>query len=151
MNYNKSQSSVETFFLDCWGLTPFSFSFYDWLLIYDWTTYTGSRRTHRKHIQQWIYANHIESTCSSIVIFTARCLETEVIRMLPASSLSREYVYRVVAQQSVYMSQYDTNIAVGSIGTRRLNTINTTANRHDLQAVSPTLQTYLRLIFFCSQ
>jgi hypothetical protein len=34
-NYtNSNQSSAEPFFLDCQGLAPFSFSFYDWLLIY---------------------------------------------------------------------------------------------------------------------
>jgi hypothetical protein len=37
---------------------------------------------------QWIYANHIENTVSSIV-FTARCIESEVIRLLPAYSLWR--------------------------------------------------------------
>jgi hypothetical protein len=38
-------------------------------------------------VQQWIYANHIENTASSVV-FTARLTETEVIRWLPAYSLS---------------------------------------------------------------
>jgi hypothetical protein len=46
---NHTQSSAEPFFLDCRGLASFSFSFYDRLLIYDWTTYTVSRRTHRKY------------------------------------------------------------------------------------------------------
>jgi hypothetical protein len=51
INYKKSnQSAAEPFFLDCRGLAPFSFSFYDWLLIHDWTTYIVSRRTDRKHI-----------------------------------------------------------------------------------------------------
>jgi hypothetical protein len=49
--------------------------------------------------QQWIYANHIENTSSSIVVFTVRCIETEVIRLLRAYSLSRECVYRVAAQK----------------------------------------------------
>jgi hypothetical protein len=35
-----------------------------------------------------------------------RCIETEVIGLLPEYSLSRECVYRVVAQQRLYMSQY---------------------------------------------
>jgi hypothetical protein len=34
--------------------------------------------------QQWIYANHIENNSSSVVVFTARCIATEVIRLLPA-------------------------------------------------------------------
>jgi hypothetical protein len=34
---------------DC--LSPFLFSFSDWLLIYDWTTYMVMRRIHRKHIR----------------------------------------------------------------------------------------------------
>jgi hypothetical protein len=37
--------------LDWTGLAPFSFSFYDWLPIYDWNTNIVSRRTHRKHIR----------------------------------------------------------------------------------------------------
>jgi hypothetical protein len=39
---------------------------------------------------------------SSSIIFTARSITTEIIRLLPAYSLSRECVYRVVAQQWVY-------------------------------------------------
>jgi hypothetical protein len=38
------QSSAEPCFLNCRGLAPFSFSFYDW------TTYVVSRRIQRKHI-----------------------------------------------------------------------------------------------------
>jgi uncharacterized membrane protein required for colicin V production len=38
--------------------------------------------------QQWIYAEDIENTASSIVVFTARCIATEIIRLLPAYSLS---------------------------------------------------------------
>jgi hypothetical protein len=49
ISLNHNQSSAEPIFLDCRGLAPFSFSFYEWLLIYDWTTYTVSRRIHRKH------------------------------------------------------------------------------------------------------
>jgi hypothetical protein len=47
--------------------------------------------------QQWIYANYIENTSSSIVVFTARFIATDVIRLLPAYSLQRECIYRVVA------------------------------------------------------
>jgi hypothetical protein len=43
--------------------------------------------------QQWIYANHIENTASSVVIFRARCIATEVIRLLSVYSLSRMHVY----------------------------------------------------------
>jgi hypothetical protein len=60
--------------------------------------------------QQWIYANHIENTSSSIVVLTVCCIATEAIRVLPAYSLLGECVYRVVAQQRVYMSQYKRNI-----------------------------------------
>jgi hypothetical protein len=45
-----------------------------------------SRGGHIEYIsvaQQWIYANHIENTSSSI-IFTARCIAMEVIRLLQA-------------------------------------------------------------------
>jgi hypothetical protein len=48
---NHNQSSAEPFFLDRRGFALFSFSFCDWLLIYDWTTYIVSRKTHRKHIR----------------------------------------------------------------------------------------------------
>jgi hypothetical protein len=51
INFNNSKSSAEPFFLDCRGLAPFSFSFYDRLLIYDYTTYIFLRRNHRKHIR----------------------------------------------------------------------------------------------------
>jgi hypothetical protein len=40
--------------------------------------------TAQRTAQQWIYANHIENTSSSIVVFTARCIGTEVIQFLPA-------------------------------------------------------------------
>jgi hypothetical protein len=43
-----------------------------------------------------------------LLLFTARWIATEVIWLLPAYSLSRECVYRVVAQQRVYISQYHT-------------------------------------------
>jgi hypothetical protein len=50
------------------------------------TTYIISRLTiqNTSVVQQWIYTNHIENTSSSIVAFTARCIITEVIRLLPA-------------------------------------------------------------------
>jgi hypothetical protein len=51
ITHNHNQSSVEPFFLDCQGLTPFLFSFYVWLLMYNWTTYIVLRWTHRKHIR----------------------------------------------------------------------------------------------------
>jgi hypothetical protein len=35
ISLNHNQSSAEPFFLDCRGLAPFSFSFYDSLLIYE--------------------------------------------------------------------------------------------------------------------
>jgi hypothetical protein len=44
-----NQFSAEPFFLDCRGLAPFLFSFCDWLLIYNWTTYIVSARTNGKH------------------------------------------------------------------------------------------------------
>jgi hypothetical protein len=107
-----NQYSAETFFLDCRGLAPFSFSFYDSLLFYDWTSYTVSRRTLKNTsvAQQWIYENRIENTSSFAVIFTARCMATEVILLLPLCLLLRECVYRVLAQQRVYVSQYEKNI-----------------------------------------
>jgi hypothetical protein len=43
--------------------------------------------------QQWIYVNHIENTSSFIVVFTARCIATEVSGLLPAYSLPWECVY----------------------------------------------------------
>jgi hypothetical protein len=46
---NNNQSSAEPFFLGRRGLAPFSFLFYDALLIYDWTTHVVSRRNHRRH------------------------------------------------------------------------------------------------------
>jgi hypothetical protein len=54
-----------------------------------------SRRTieNKPLAQQWIYANHIENTSSSIVVFTARYIVKEVIRLLLAYSLLREFVY----------------------------------------------------------
>jgi hypothetical protein len=39
--------------------------------------------------QQWIYVSHIENTASSIIVFTALCIKTEVIRLLLAYLLSR--------------------------------------------------------------
>jgi hypothetical protein len=50
--------------------------------------------------------DHIQNTASSIVVFTARCIAAEVIRLLPAYSLSRMGVYWSVAQHWIYMSQY---------------------------------------------
>jgi hypothetical protein len=47
--------------------------------------------------QQRIYANHVKNTSISIVLFTARCIATDIIHLLPACSLLLEYVYRVVA------------------------------------------------------
>jgi hypothetical protein len=57
-------------------------------LIYDWTNYIVARRTHWKTsvAQQWIYTNHIENNFFCIVVFTARCIVTEVFRLLPACS-----------------------------------------------------------------
>jgi hypothetical protein len=46
--------------------------------------------------QQWIYANHVENISTSIVIFTAPYIATEVIRLLTVYSLLLECVYRVV-------------------------------------------------------
>jgi hypothetical protein len=50
-----NQYSAEPFFLDCRGLAPVSFSFYDWPIHSDLirfcTAYIVSRRTHRKHIR----------------------------------------------------------------------------------------------------
>jgi hypothetical protein len=48
---NHNQSSAELFFLDFRGLAPFSFSFYECHLIYDWTIYIVSKRNRRKHIR----------------------------------------------------------------------------------------------------
>jgi hypothetical protein len=56
--------------------------------------------------QQWIYMNHTENTASSIVVYTVHCTAMGVIWLLPAYSLLRECVYRVVAQQRVCMSQH---------------------------------------------
>jgi hypothetical protein len=47
---------------------------------------------HRKYLFLYIYR---------------RCITTENIRLLPAYSLSWECVYQVVAQQRVYVSQYN--------------------------------------------
>jgi hypothetical protein len=69
--------------------------------------------------QQWTYANHTENTSSSIVVPTARCVATEVILLLPAYSLSGECIYRVVAQQRVYMSQYNRNIYISDHHTKK--------------------------------
>jgi hypothetical protein len=119
LNHNQliihSQSSAEPFFLVSRGLAPFSFSFYDWLLIYDWTTYIASRRIYRKHIR---CENHIEYASSSIVLFTACCIAKKIIRLLPAYPLPRECVYRVVTQQRVYISQYLKFLLFNSIGRR---------------------------------
>jgi hypothetical protein len=102
INYNNSQPIFSrSLFLDCRGLSPFSFSFYDW------TTYIVSRRTQRKHpFPSSGHANHRENTSSSILLFTACCIATEVIRLLPVYALTRECVYQVVPQQRVYKSQY---------------------------------------------
>jgi hypothetical protein len=90
INYKNTIFS-RPFFLDCRGLAPFSFSFYDWLLIYDRTTYTVSRRIHIRSTRcPAMYANHIENTASSVAVFTARCIAREVIRSLLAYSLPRE-------------------------------------------------------------
>jgi hypothetical protein len=71
------------------------------------TTYTVSRWTRRKHpLPSNGYMRTIKNTSSSIVIFTERCITTEVIRLLPASSLPRECLYRVFAQQRFYMLHY---------------------------------------------
>jgi hypothetical protein len=49
---NHNQSSAEPFFLDCRGLALFSFSFsFNSDLTWFFTTYTLSRRIHRKHIR----------------------------------------------------------------------------------------------------
>jgi hypothetical protein len=37
---------IDTFFLDCRGLAPFSFASCDSPLVYDWSTYIVSRQTH---------------------------------------------------------------------------------------------------------
>jgi hypothetical protein len=63
---------------------------------------------HKKHIRcpaMNICEQH-RNTSSSNVVFTAHCIATEVIRLLPAYPLSRECVHQVVAQQRVYMSHY---------------------------------------------
>jgi hypothetical protein len=75
------------------------------------TTYKVSRRTHRKHICFPGNVTHIKNISSAIVIFTMRCITTEVIR-----SLRREYVHQVVAQQRVCMSQCKLSFGVrGSV------------------------------------
>jgi hypothetical protein len=52
---------------------------------------------HRKHLlRHWFY----------FCIYSACCVRTEVIRLLPAYSLPRECVYRVIAYKWVYMSLY---------------------------------------------
>jgi hypothetical protein len=50
---------------------------------------------------------HRKNTFSIIFVFTARCIATEVIRLLTKYSLPWECVYRVVAQQRVYMSHQE--------------------------------------------
>jgi hypothetical protein len=47
-----SQSSGVPSFLECLGPAPFSFSFCDWLLSFDWTTYIVSRRIHKEHVHR---------------------------------------------------------------------------------------------------
>jgi hypothetical protein len=54
----------------------------------------------------WFRDGSIENTASSIVVFTAGCIAMGVIQLLSVYSLPWECVYRVVAQQQVYMSQY---------------------------------------------
>jgi hypothetical protein len=59
--------------------------------------------------QQWIYAHHIKNTSCDLVLLLHSHLyrtTTEAIRLLPAYSLPRECVYRVVAYKGVYMSHY---------------------------------------------
>jgi hypothetical protein len=89
--YNHNQLTV--IINDCLRLAPFSFlfSFSNRPLICDWTTYIVVRWTHKKDAfaWQWIYTNHIENTASSVVVFTARCIVMEAIRLLPAYLLSR--------------------------------------------------------------
>jgi hypothetical protein len=80
------------------------------LLLYSYTQ--GGSIENTSGAQKWIYANHIENTSSSVVVYTARCIETEVIRLLFAYSLSRECVYGAVAQQRVYMLQYINSLEV---------------------------------------
>jgi hypothetical protein len=87
--------------------------------------------------QQWIYANHMENTSSSIVVFTARCIATEVIRLLPAYSLSRKRAHWIAAQQRVHMSQYWQKILihVTDIRARRwdyTSNIRTTKRKHSI-------------------
>jgi hypothetical protein len=47
----QNQSSAEPISFECRGLAPFSFSSYDCLLIYHWTTYIVPKRLHRKHLR----------------------------------------------------------------------------------------------------
>jgi hypothetical protein len=76
-----------------------------------WLGYLYSlEAVHRKHIRcpaMDISEPHRKHISSSIVVFTERCIATEVIRLLSAYSSSRKCVYRVVAEQQVYMSQYN--------------------------------------------
>jgi hypothetical protein len=75
---NHNQSSAEPFFLDCRGLAPLSFWFECSVLLIQ---SGGGPIENTSVVQQWIYANHIENTASSIAVFTGRCIETEAIRI----------------------------------------------------------------------
>jgi hypothetical protein len=100
VNYNKSQSSAAPFFLDCRGLTPFSF--------YGWTTYTVSTRLHRKHIRcpaMDICEPHRKHLFLYCCIYSA--LHSNGSYPIVACIFAvAECVYQVVALQWVYMSQY---------------------------------------------
>jgi hypothetical protein len=80
ISLNHNQSSAEHFFLDCRELPPFSYSF-DSVLYYLYSIWVDPQKT---PLPLLLYLQH-------------HCTETEVTRLLPAYSLSRECVYRVVA------------------------------------------------------
>jgi hypothetical protein len=91
INYNNLQkSSAKFFFLDCRGFAPFSFSFYDRLLIYDWTTYIASRRIHRKHlflyccIYSALHSNGINPLVDYASFAAWMCLATHCLACLDA-------------------------------------------------------------------
>jgi hypothetical protein len=89
--------------------------FYDWLLICYWTTYIVSRQTieNTPIVPQRIYGNYIESTSSSVVVFTARCVRTEIIRLLLPYSMSL-IVEGFTQQRPVYQESVSAGTGLSS-------------------------------------
>jgi hypothetical protein len=101
-----NQSSTEPFFLDRRSLSPFCFSFYNWLQTTFVDPYnTPARTMHRKHIENTVSKENVFALPSNgySLLLTRRLYRYIVQQRTPyyCHALKREGVYRVVAQQRI--------------------------------------------------